>query len=384
MTRLLLADDEPLVLENLLTMMPWKEMGCTVVDTAEDGEEALDKITRQDIDILISDIRMPGMGGLELFAALQEMDAPPVLIALTGYDEFEYAQRALRLGIFDYILKPIDYGYLREAVAKAIDQRVMRKSVSIDPLIADIKKVVAGDNRSIGAPLSAAAYRVLLTWSAELLTGLEEGELGSTLLAEKEHVSQLFYIEPESGISLFLLCFDTLPLDPFCTLHVAHELSIYLRLEAALVPSRLFADPAELAGAYQATKEELDHIRQEGRSWLQAWRRDERHALVAHRVGKLIEREYHRELVVSEVAEFLGVSVSYLSESVRELFNATFVELLTSVRLRHAREALAQTEASVAQIATMVGYRDYRYFARVFRDRLGTTPSEYRKRRRSA
>jgi two-component system response regulator YesN len=96
-------------------------------------------------------------------------------------------------------------------------------------------------------------------------------------------------------------------------------------------------------------------------------------------VAKLIEREYQRDLPVSEVAQALGISVSYLSESVRKVFGVTFVALLTSVRLRHARRALRQTEASVAQIASMVGYRDYRYFARVFRENVGRPPSEYRR-----
>ncbi len=380
-TRLLLADDEPLVLENLLTMMPWEEMGCTIVGTAEDGEEALDTVKTQEIDLVISDIRMPGMDGLELFRSVQELNNPPLLIALTGYDEFEYAQRALRLGIFDYILKPIDYGYLRRAVEKAIDQRSVEKTGANEPVIADLRALLGGQKPPNDERLPWAAYSILLTRSEELLTRFEEGRMGAFLREAKENVSELMYLSLEPEFSLFLLCCDDAHLKADARLGVAEKLSAHLRLTAPLVPSRLLSDAAELSSAYDATRNELDHLHREGGSWLQTWNRDERHALVAQRVGKLIEQEYQRDLVVREVAEALGVSVSYLSESVRQVFDATFVELLTSVRLEHARKALLQTEASVAQIAAMVGYRDYRYFARVFRERSGLTPSDYRSRR---
>jgi two-component system response regulator YesN len=377
--RLLLADDEPLVIENLLTMMPWKEMGCTVVDTAEDGGEALDKLKSQDIDIVISDIRMPGMGGLELFDAVKEMEKPPALIALTGYDEFEYAQRALRLGVFDYILKPIDYDYLRRAVEKAIEERISEMALPVDPETAALRKLLAGEEASEVEPLSRSAYRILLTWKTELLTAFDEGPVGTSQVETGGDLAELHYLSPDPETSLFLLCYNDVNSIHGPGLGVAEELSSYLRLQAPLLPSRLIFEPEELASAYEATKSELYHLRQEGGSWLHAWSTEERCALVAHRVAKLIEREYQRDLPVSEVAQALGISVSYLSESVRKVFGVTFVALLTSVRLRHARRALRQTEASVAQIASMVGYRDYRYFARVFRENVGRPPSEYRR-----
>ncbi|UJF31900.1 response regulator [Paenibacillus hexagrammi] len=106
MLNLLIVEDEFTTREGLLTMVDWKTLGIEVCGQAGNGLEALDMIESGGVDLLLSDIRMPIMDGLQLLTALndKQLDIPSVL--LTGYSDFEYAQRALRLGAVDYIIKP--------------------------------------------------------------------------------------------------------------------------------------------------------------------------------------------------------------------------------------------------------------------------------------
>lgn len=116
---LCIIDDVPAVVRGLSTRIPWEEYGIVVAATAENGQDGLEQIRRHRPDIVLTDIRMPFMDGLEMMrAALQEMPGMK-LILLTGYSDFAYAQEAIKLGAFDLILKPFTKTQVQEAVLKA-------------------------------------------------------------------------------------------------------------------------------------------------------------------------------------------------------------------------------------------------------------------------
>ncbi len=107
MYRVILADDEKWSIFGLTKMITWAEYQCQIIDTAPDGLAALEKCRLHRPDILFTDIRMPGMDGLALARALA-MELPDItVILITGYNDLSYAQRALRLGVFDFLLKQI-------------------------------------------------------------------------------------------------------------------------------------------------------------------------------------------------------------------------------------------------------------------------------------
>ena len=103
--KLLIADDE-LVIRNGLVSLDWEKIGITEVYSARNGMEAKELLLSEPIDIVIFDIRMPGMTGLELAAMVKEYSMDTAVILLTGFSEFSYAQEALRSGVSDYLLKP--------------------------------------------------------------------------------------------------------------------------------------------------------------------------------------------------------------------------------------------------------------------------------------
>lgn len=104
--RLLIADDEKNIRNGLLSL-PWNTIGIQKVYQAENGLEALEILEGKQIDIVISDIKMPGLSGLELAEFVQKNSLDTAVVLLTGFSEFEYAQKALRNGVLDYMLKPL-------------------------------------------------------------------------------------------------------------------------------------------------------------------------------------------------------------------------------------------------------------------------------------
>ena len=106
MYKIIVADDNLLTIQALQATVPWEEWGFQLVGCAENGIDALSQLSLYHPDIAILDINMPGMTGLEVAKQLLESKERILFIFLTAYDEFSYAQTALQIGAFDYLLKP--------------------------------------------------------------------------------------------------------------------------------------------------------------------------------------------------------------------------------------------------------------------------------------
>lgn len=122
MYRVILVDDERLILEGLSRVVIWQELGCEVIGTAQDGREGLELIRKNKPDIVISDIRMPNMDGLAMLAALRSEFPQMQLTVLTAYRDFDYAQQAINLGVCRYLLKPSKMDELLEAIRTMTDR----------------------------------------------------------------------------------------------------------------------------------------------------------------------------------------------------------------------------------------------------------------------
>ncbi|NLG87802.1 MAG: response regulator [Clostridiaceae bacterium] len=115
---LVIADDELIIRQGLMTI-PWNEYDIEVMGIASNGSEALDMVMEKCPDILLTDIRMPGMDGLALIEAAKKYNPEIQAILLTGYEDFEYARDAIRLGAIGYILKPSDPEEIIESIERA-------------------------------------------------------------------------------------------------------------------------------------------------------------------------------------------------------------------------------------------------------------------------
>lgn len=118
MYKLLIADDEEWIRDGLKTFVDWKTMGFTVVGEAEDGEQALEMVDKLSPHVVLTDIRMPFMTGIELMEKVRQFDRSIKFIILSGYDEFTYAHAAIDSGASGYLLKPINVDKLKEVFGK--------------------------------------------------------------------------------------------------------------------------------------------------------------------------------------------------------------------------------------------------------------------------
>ena len=126
----LILDDETKILTNLSQVLPWSELDIDVAGLARNGVEGLEAVRAHRPDIILCDIRMPVMDGIQFLEALSgggadDGDAPPEekpeVVMLTGYQDFEYARTVIRYGVRDYILKPIDYDELTSVIERLAD-----------------------------------------------------------------------------------------------------------------------------------------------------------------------------------------------------------------------------------------------------------------------
>ncbi len=131
--RVMLVDDEPFILQGLSVIIDWEKEGYEIVKKASDGREALDYLLENEVDLIITDIRMPQINGLELLEIIRnEKLSEAYVIVLSGYNDFKYAQAAIRYSCMDYILKPVQKDQLLENIRRIAQKRENMMQEEID------------------------------------------------------------------------------------------------------------------------------------------------------------------------------------------------------------------------------------------------------------
>lgn len=138
MYKVLIVDDETIIRRGLKNIIDWKSLGCVVCGEAANGEEGQDLIKSLRPEIIITDINMPGVDGLRMIRETKELIPKCKVIILTGYRDFEFTQQAIRLGAFDYILKPSKIEDITNIVRRAVDE--LQKEDSMESELNKLKK----------------------------------------------------------------------------------------------------------------------------------------------------------------------------------------------------------------------------------------------------
>jgi len=120
--RVLVVDDEKEIRKGLVTQLPWSEWGVQDIMDADDGDTALELAKRCRPDLVVTDIRMPRMSGLQFIEGLRREQFDGSVIVISGYDDFHYAKEAFKLGVSDYLLKPVSKDELAKAVAVSVQR----------------------------------------------------------------------------------------------------------------------------------------------------------------------------------------------------------------------------------------------------------------------
>ena len=116
------ADDEDELREAVCTMIPWEALGFHLVGNASNGLDALELVERLEPDLLLTDIRMPFISGIELARQVREIRPAMHIAFLSGFDDFEYAKQAIKIGVAEYLLKPVSSAVLLEHLSEIAEK----------------------------------------------------------------------------------------------------------------------------------------------------------------------------------------------------------------------------------------------------------------------
>jgi len=409
--KVFLADDEIVVREGIRESFPWDETPYTLVGEAPDGEMALPIIRDTNPDIVITDIRMPFMDGLELCRILRVQMPWIGIIVLSGYDEFEYARQCIRLGVREYLLKPINAEKLKEVLDKVsaqitAERQTLEHTANLrarmesdgkflkekliglffnDDSTEDDAKNLLKQLGSMGCNVEAPFYAVIDAAYSPVQTGQEAAfDLASN------SGGIVFASASRTGSRLLVLGNTFEEAEERAYAFASSLVSEFERLgcnEIRVGIGDIVDKPEKILSSFKAAR----HIRH-----LIVERKDEHAIILGVREMGEVDEDKKESSVISEaklfmldnfsdpnlmlqdVAKKVNMSNSRFSTVFSQQSGQTFTDYLIHLRLSKAKELLRTTDVKNSQIAREVGYNDSHYFSYIFKKNIGITPTEYR------
>jgi two-component system response regulator YesN len=398
--KILIADDEPLIRESLGDLVPALLPDSAVVAVAEDGEQALALTLSARPDILLVDIRMPFLSGLDFVERLASLELDCVVIVVTGHDEFEYARKALSLGVFDYILKPVENQAMASTLLRAAEELTRRRAR------AEISRRARAELERNKPLLRQMLFREMVEGRADAAEALDRLGLLGIDIPDPLCVTLVMpgVAAPaggarerlEAAFSLSGLVDEALaPFGPVASFgdgsdsviafsrggggpewadvpaEIASRAERRLGVPAAVAQRRVEGGAAALIAALPDV---IDELREEA-----GGKADGRSNALALRARSYIERSYMRpELSLEETAAEIGASPGYLSRVMKRETGKSFVEWLAAYRVARAMAMLSDPAMKMLEVAESSGFSSQHYFSRVFKRICGISPSEYR------
>lgn len=189
MKTLIIVEDEARTRQGLARLIEKVDMGCTVIGTAENGYEGLQMITRLEPDIVITDIQMPRMDGLKMIEQAKAIGVECDYVILTGYSEFEYARTGLRLGVTDYLLKPVTISLVKELLAKLTADSGKPAAEETDRNYSQaVQGMVDAVEKNCGMVLSLESFAQKYHMAPEYISNLFAKEVGQSFSNYKKQI----------------------------------------------------------------------------------------------------------------------------------------------------------------------------------------------------
>ena len=194
MLKVLVVEDEELIRKGIVLTVDWEELGCVIAGEASNGAEGLAAAEKYEPDLIITDLKMPKMDGLEMVRELRDRGNNAYVIILTAYDSFTYAQTAIRLGAVDFLLKPFHDGDLENAVLR------LQKRVEVKEHSNNNKKTVEVPGVKKGPKSKYIMEALDYIHSGFNDPDLTIGEIAEHMEISEGHLIHLF--KKETGITL--------------------------------------------------------------------------------------------------------------------------------------------------------------------------------------
>ena len=446
MLRVMLVDDEALALEGLRLLIDWQAEGFSICAECSSASQALLAIPAALPDLIVTDIRMPGMDGLQLMELARENGFRGEFVVVSGYGDFDYAQRALQIGVSGYLLKPIESSEAAEVLEHVRDRLITREAIRIGRRTKTqqaLALVLSGQTSAIDELPAGHCWR-LATWGAPLpyeivstlLASFPDGIASSHIIEDKEFLVLQW---PTSGPEPFLdtstailtnhhrkvmisgVCTsaDQLPLQLDALMKRIEGISAYLpeRIDAlvkaialrdmqacitqsanlerlcsacgtntrACVRARLFSECASLLAIKPAMLQAFIEAQPntiETISLEAIHRLAPEHSHISRRAIAWMEERLVERISLETVAEALGYNATYLGRVFREEQGLGFREWLNQRRIVYAADLLCSSDDALYAIAEQSGFKHYKRFLEHFKRHYGMPPDQYRRERK--
>lgn len=362
MYSLIIVEDEDKIRNSIKNLIDWKDMGFEVVSDFEDGIEALEFLKNHTVDVILTDIKMNQLSGVELACELRKTNQETHIIFLSGFKEFEYARNAIEYSVEGYLLKPIKLNELYRVFSTLRDK--------LDA--ARVKKALYGKPAwSISNRDASEQYDCDPELDEnKLLEYVFQGDIEAVEGLILKIIENIMSLEAkESNIKNRLISFmhdiitrinDTVTGD--IKLQDFDYSLIYLAGSLAEVRQTIIGYFLEASAYFKNNRIGTDR-------------------LIIHKVKDYIKQHYADEISLNSAAELVYLSPNYLSKVFKEYAGENFIDYLTRVRIEKAKIQLKNNDAKVYEVAESVGYKSQKYFSRLFKECTGMSPTEYQNSR---
>ncbi|ARC73038.1 DNA-binding response regulator [Bacillus licheniformis] len=383
MYKVLLADDERIILDGISSMIEWNSFGTSLIGAAQNGIDAYRLIMEKRSDIVISDIKMPGMGGLELIEKVSR-DHPSIrFILLTGFGQFEYAKKAMSYGVRHYLLKPCNESHITDSLQSVIgelkkEESAQKVKTDLEMMKPHLMKQMLKELITGGGIEDEACLRLFSEQKAIrlILFSVRDGE-------DKEYAQGVESIADEvlngaviasARVQQLLVCAVDGTLAPAVLeekMKSVQELSrrlLRFEPEASLSES---GNISEASAMYEKAYRKI--VQDEGET-----------SVLIGRMLDLIEKEASNPKLSLKWAarNMLYMNPDYLGKLFKQETGEKFSSYVAKVRIEKAIAKMKKSKnTAIGTLAEELGFgHNPKYFSLVFKKYTGLTPSEFRKK----
>ncbi len=346
----LIVDDDLAIRYLYGILKCWNECGFQLAAEAKNGREALALLEKEHFDLLITDIRMPGIDGLELLEEIRARELEIFVILASSYSDFEYARRGLRLGAIDFIVKPITEEKLKEVLLRAatfIDE-VNRREAS-----RKAAREKEQDTMRLYQPIEKVKqlYKAILHEDAN---NLKE----NYVLPFISHIEKLFDRDDEKINRLLYnavseiwerLCTDYQWLPVICPFNLSEQ------------TAESFPDTVMML---KRISDRFELKKKDG---------------LLNTVCTLVFENAQQNITLEQAADYLRMNRDYLGKVFKKKTGMTFGVYVRKLKMEYAKELLRSGKYRSYEVSGMLGYSTTDYFTKLFREETGMTPSQYKR-----
>lgn len=351
MIKLLIADDEKMIREGLSKTIPWGEWGIELVGIAKNGLEALELCEKIHPNIVLTDVCMPKMDGLELMKEMRKTMPFIKVIILSGHDEFIYAKEAIKYGAVDYLIKPVIAEELKKVLSDVVEQ--LSDTIFQDNLVIEQYKKMDSALEQYYNALKVGTYEDSRTYLLRVVNEFVRKNIPI------DHFQRLCTQIVTTVMTMMEEAGYIIEAEYFTPYHNVHKLMIDC------------TQPKELIDCLNNFNNDMIH-------WIVENKNNHYHGTIQLAL-EYIEAHFTEPINIECIAEVVQLNKDYFSHIFKKSMGEAFTDYLNRRRIKEAKNLLLLNKYKVYEIADLVGYHDYKYFSIVFKKIVGVPPMKFTK-----